>query len=202
MKISIFRFDPDVNARPRMQDFEYTPAHDERVLLDVLLQLKRVDPSLSFRRSRREGVCGSDAMNINGCNGLACIQPLKSLPERVVLRPLPGFPVIRDLIVDMAQFFANYHAIRPYLINDEPPPDLERFSPPSNASSSMASTNASSARAAAASALRTGGIRASLSARRAFCRHTASFRTAATQPGLSGWLFSTMSTGFIDVAQS
>lgn len=130
MKFSIYRFDPDADARPRMQDYEYTPSHDERMLLDALLQLKRIDPSLSFRRSCREGVCGSDAMNINGRNGLACIQPLKTLPETVVLRPLPGFPVIRDLIVDMSQFFAHYHAVRPYLINDEPPPDRERLQSP------------------------------------------------------------------------
>ena len=130
MKISVYRFDPDVDARPRMQDYEFTPSHDERMLLDALLQLKRIDPSLSFRRSCREGVCGSDAMNINGRNGLACIQPLNTLPETVVLRPLPGFPVIRDLIVDMSQFFAHYHAVRPYLINDEPPPDRERLQSP------------------------------------------------------------------------
>jgi succinate dehydrogenase / fumarate reductase iron-sulfur subunit len=130
VKFSIYRFDPDADDRPRMQDFEFTPKHDERMLLDALIQLKRLDPSLSFRRSCREGVCGSDAMNINGRNGLACIQPLKSLPDTVVLRPLPGFPVIRDLIVDMSQFFAHYHAIRPYLINDEPPPDRERLQSP------------------------------------------------------------------------
>lgn len=130
MKFSIYRFDPDVDARPRMQDYEFTPSPDARMLLDALLQLKRIDPSLSFRRSCREGVCGSDAMNINGRNGLACIQPLKTLPEKVALRPLPGFPVIRDLVVDMSQFFAHYHAVRPYLINDEPPPDRERLQSP------------------------------------------------------------------------
>lgn len=130
MKFSIYRFDPDVDRRPRMQDYEFTPGDGQRMLLDALMQLKRIDPSLSFRRSCREGVCGSDAMNINGRNGLACIQPLKSLPETVVLRPLPGFPVIRDLIVDMSQFFAHYHAIRPYLVNDEPPPERERLQSP------------------------------------------------------------------------
>ena len=130
MKFSIYRFDPDADARPRMQDYEFTPAHDQRMLLDALIALKRIDPGLSFRRSCREGVCGSDAMNINGRNGLACIQPLKSLPDTVVLRPLPGFPVVRDLIVDMSQFFAHYHAIRPYLVNDEPPPERERLQSP------------------------------------------------------------------------
>ena len=130
MKFRIYRYDPDADARPRMQDYEMEPGHHDRMLLDALQQLKRIDPSLSFRRSCREGVCGSDAMNINGRNGLACIQPLKSLHEPVVLRPLPGFPVIRDLIVDMSQFFAHYHAIRPYLVNDEAPPQRERLQSP------------------------------------------------------------------------
>jgi succinate dehydrogenase / fumarate reductase iron-sulfur subunit len=130
MKFRIYRYDPDADARPRMQDYELEPGHHDRMLLDALQQLKRIDPSLSFRRSCREGVCGSDAMNINGRNGLACIQPLKSLHEPVVLRPLPGFPVIRDLIVDMSQYFAHYHAIRPYLVNDEAPPQRERLQSP------------------------------------------------------------------------
>jgi len=130
MRFSIYRFDPDVDTRPRMQHYDYTPAYGEHMLLDALLQLKRIDPSLSFRRSCREGVCGSDAMNINGRNGLACVHPLKSLKEPVVLKPLPGFPVLRDLIVDMTQFFAHYHAIKPYLINDEPPPERERLQSP------------------------------------------------------------------------
>jgi succinate dehydrogenase / fumarate reductase iron-sulfur subunit len=130
MKFRIYRYDPDADARPRMQDYEMEPGHDDRMLLDALQRLKHIDPSLSFRRSCREGVCGSDAMNINGRNGLACIQPLKSLHEPVVLRPLPGFPVIRDLIVDMSQFFAHYHAIRPYLVNDEAPPQRERLQSP------------------------------------------------------------------------
>jgi succinate dehydrogenase / fumarate reductase iron-sulfur subunit len=130
MKFRIYRYDPDADARPRMQDYEMEPGHDDRMLLDALQRLKHIDPSLSFRRSCREGVCGSDAMNINGRNGLACIQPLKSLHEPVVLRPLPGFPVIRDLIVDMSQFFAHYHAIRPFLVNDEAPPLRERLQSP------------------------------------------------------------------------
>src|SRR5690606_25072395 len=94
------------------------------------VRLKGMDDSLSFRRSCREGVCGSDAMNINGRNGLACIQPLRALQQPIVLRPLPGFPVVRDLIVDMTQFFAHYEEIRPYLINDEPPPERERLQSP------------------------------------------------------------------------
>ncbi len=130
MKLSIYRFDPDVDERPRMQDYDIEPRHTERMLLDVLVRLKGIDDSLSFRRSCREGVCGSDAMNINGRNGLACIQPVAELKEPVVLRPLPGFPVVRDLIVDMTQFFAHYHSIRPYVIDDRPMPERERLQSP------------------------------------------------------------------------
>jgi succinate dehydrogenase / fumarate reductase, iron-sulfur subunit len=92
-----------------------------------LVKLKVVDESLSFRRSCREGVCGSDAMNINGKNGLACITDIDTLKQPIEVRPLPGLPVIRDLIVDMTQFFKQYHSIKPYVINDSPAPDRERL---------------------------------------------------------------------------
>jgi succinate dehydrogenase / fumarate reductase iron-sulfur subunit len=100
------------------------------MLLDVLLRLRAQDDSLTFRKSCREGVCGSDAININGRNGLACITRLADLKEPITLRPLPGFPVIRDLVVDMSTFFAHYHAIRPYLVNEAPPPERERLQSP------------------------------------------------------------------------
>ena len=132
MKLRIYRFDPDTDSRPRMQDFDVQPGPSDRMLLDLLMRVHQVDDSVSFRRSCREGVCGSDAMNINGRNGLACIQPLSSLKEPVVLRPLPGFPVVRDLIVDMTQFFAHYHSVRPWLISDEPPPERERLQSPTD----------------------------------------------------------------------
>ena len=125
MEVSIYRFDPDEGRPPRMQTLQVEPARDDRMLLDLLQRLKHQDPTLSFRRSCREGVCGSDAMNIDGRNGLACITPLSSLGARVVLRPLPGLPVIRDLIVDMTTFFAQYHSIRPWLVNDTPPPERD-----------------------------------------------------------------------------
>ncbi|MCC6193797.1 MAG: succinate dehydrogenase iron-sulfur subunit, partial [Burkholderiales bacterium] len=83
-----------------------------------------------FRRSCREGVCGSDAMNINGKNGLACTTNLKDVKEPVELKPLPGLPVVRDLVVDMTQFFKQYHSIKPYLVNDTPPPEKERLQSP------------------------------------------------------------------------
>jgi len=126
----IYRYDPDTDAKPRMQTLEVELDGSERMLLDALIKLKEVDPTLSFRRSCREGVCGSDAMNINGKNGLACLTNMRTLPDVVVLKPLPGLPVIRDLIVDMTQFFKQYHSIKPYLVNDEPPPDKERLQSP------------------------------------------------------------------------
>ena len=101
----IYRYDPEKDAKPYMQTIEVELAGNERMLLDALMKLKEVDPSISFRRSCREGVCGSDAMNINGKNGLACLTDVDSLQQPITLRPLPGLPVIRDLIVDMTQFF-------------------------------------------------------------------------------------------------
>jgi len=100
------------------------------MLLNVLEALKEQDPTLTFRRSCREGVCGSDGMNINGKNGLACITRLVDLPDRVVVQPLPGFPVIRDLVVDMSGFFAQYESIKPFLQNKNDNPEQERLQSP------------------------------------------------------------------------
>ena len=130
MKLSVSRYDPDRDERPYLQDYEIELHSTDRMLLDVLIRLKAQDNTLSLRKSCHEGVCGSDAMNINGRNGLACITPVRDLHEPVVIRPLPGFPIIRDLIVDMTQFFKQYHSITPYLINPEPPPEKERLQSP------------------------------------------------------------------------
>jgi succinate dehydrogenase / fumarate reductase, iron-sulfur subunit len=126
----IYRYDPDTDAKPRMQTIQVELDGQERMLLDALMKLKAVDPTLSFRRSCREGVCGSDAMNINGKNGLACLTNMLTLPGTIVLKPLPGLPVIRDLIVDMTLFFKQYHSIKPYLVNDTQPPEKERLQSP------------------------------------------------------------------------
>ena len=106
VKFEIYRYDPDKDERPYMQKLEVELGPNDKMLLDAIVRIKNeVDDSLSIRRSCREGVCGSDAMNINGKNGLACITNLRDLQEPIVLRPLPGLPVIRDLIVDMTHFF-------------------------------------------------------------------------------------------------
>ena len=104
------------------------------MVLDALIQLKELDPTLSFRRSCREGVCGSDGLNMNGKNGLACITPLSDLLKKgnkVVIRPLPGLPVIRDLVIDMTQFYTQWEKVKPFLINDEKlPPVREHLQSP------------------------------------------------------------------------
>ncbi len=130
MKFRIYRYNPETDRRPTMREYELEVESGDKMLLDALMLLREQDDSLGFRKSCREGVCGSDAININGRNGLACITPLSGLKQPIELRPLPGLPVIRDLIVDMTQFFKQYHSIKPYLINNDPPPETERLQSP------------------------------------------------------------------------
>jgi succinate dehydrogenase / fumarate reductase iron-sulfur subunit len=130
MKFRIMRFDPDKDAKPYFRDYDVEMGPADRMLLDALVRIKTVDDTLALRRSCREGVCGSDAMNINGKNGLACTTKLVDLEEPVVIRPLPGLPIVRDLIVDMTQFFAQYHSVKPYVIDDRPMPERERMQTP------------------------------------------------------------------------
>lgn len=130
IRFSIYRYNPESDHRPYMQSYELQDDCGAVMLLDALLLLKQRDDSLSFRRSCREGVCGSDAMNINGRNGLACITPLKDLRTPIEVRPLPGLPVIRDLVVDLSQFYAQYRAVKPWLINNDPVPEIERLQSP------------------------------------------------------------------------
>ena len=127
----VYRWDPDTGDNPRVDTYHVDMDSCAPMVLDALIKIKNeIDPTLTFRRSCREGVCGSDAMNINGKNGLACLTNLRTLPETIVLKPLPGLPVIRDLIVDMTQFFKQYHSIKPYLVNETAPPEKERLQSP------------------------------------------------------------------------
>ncbi|MCJ8268124.1 MAG: succinate dehydrogenase iron-sulfur subunit, partial [Psychrosphaera sp.] len=124
---------PDVDIKPRMQDFELEMEEgQDMMVLDALILLKEQDTTLSFRRSCREGVCGSDGINMNKKNGLACITPLSDLmgKGKIVIRPLPGLPVVRDLVIDMTQFYQQYEKVRPYLINDAQPPARENLQSP------------------------------------------------------------------------
>lgn len=130
--LSIYRYDPEKNMKPTMQDFQIeVPADTDVMLLTLLERIKHEqDSTLTFRRSCREGVCGSDGMNINGLNGLACILPVSQLKTPIVVRPLPGFPVVRDLVVDMELFYKQYERIKPYLQNNQLPPAKERLQSP------------------------------------------------------------------------
>jgi len=133
MEISVYRYNPDTDNAPYMQDFDLEiPGGRDLMVLDVLELLKEKDPSVTYRRSCREGVCGSDGVNMNGKNGLACITPLSEVVrgKKLTIKPLPGLPVIRDLIVDMEQFYSNYEKVNPYLINNEEPPEMERLQSP------------------------------------------------------------------------
>lgn len=130
MRFNIYRYNPDIDKKPYVQDYELKDIEPGMMLLAALLKLKEQDETLSFRRSCGEGVCGSDSMNINGVNGLACITPLSDLKEPVEIRPLPGLPVVRDLIVDMDQFYQQYREVKPYLIVKDPVPEVELLQTP------------------------------------------------------------------------
>ena len=133
MQVSVYRYNPDTDEVPQMRDTSIDlPQDKDLMVLDVLELLKAADPTLSYRRSCREGVCGSDGINMNGKNGLACMTPVSTVAKKgkLVLRPLPGLPVVRDLVVDLSQFYRQYEKIRPYVINDKPPPAQERLQTP------------------------------------------------------------------------
>lgn len=129
--LKIFRYDPEKDKKPHYDKFTLEAELTDRVL-DLLEYVKGVhDGTLSFRRSCAHGVCGSDAMRINGRNRLACKMLVKDLGgSKVTVEPLLGMRVVKDLIVDMEPFFENYRSVLPYLINDEPEPKQERLQSP------------------------------------------------------------------------
>ncbi len=132
LKVEVYRYNPETDSAPYMQSYDIDTEGKDLMVLDVLELLKAQDSSLAFRRSCREGVCGSDGMNINGKNGLACVKPISECVKNntLILRPLPGLPVIRDLVIDMTQFYAQYKKIEPFLQNDTPAPAIERLQSP------------------------------------------------------------------------
>lgn len=133
LDVQVYRYNEEQDSKPYMQAMQVPDNFRERMVLDVLEFLREVDPSLAYRRSCREGVCGSDGMNINGKNRLACITPVREAlggSGKLVIRPLPGMPVIRDLVVDQSLFFKQYERVKPWLINDEPAPSIERLQSP------------------------------------------------------------------------
>lgn len=135
IEVQIYRYHPELDESPHMQSYELPEEFRPRMVLDALEYLHESDPTLVFRRSCREGVCGSDGMNINGKNRLSCVTPVADIlatEKRLIIRPLPGMPVIRDLVVDQTLFFKQYHSISPWLINDEPVTSIERLQSPAD----------------------------------------------------------------------
>ena len=134
MKVSVYRYNPETDREPYMQDVNVElPAGKDLMVLDVLNLIKEQDPTVVYRRSCREGVCGSDGMNMNGKNGLACITPVSEATngsDELVIRPLPGLPVVRDLVVDMSLFYNQYQKIKPFLQNEAPTGSQERLQSP------------------------------------------------------------------------
>ena len=125
----IYRFDPDSGENPRVDSYEVDMANCGPMVLDALIKIKNeIDPTLSFRRSCREGICGSCAMNVDGLNTLACTKSCSDVKgAEVRIYPLPHMPVVKDLIPDLTQFYAQYAAVKPWLTTRSPaPPDRER----------------------------------------------------------------------------
>lgn len=132
IRVQLYRYHPEQDQQPRMDHVDLPDEFRERMVLDALEYLHEQDPTLTYRRSCREGVCGSDGMNINGKNRLACITPVSEVINNgeIIIRPLPGMPVIRDLVVDQSLFFEQYEKTRPWLVNREPAPEGERLQSP------------------------------------------------------------------------
>ena len=124
----IYRYEPDSGENPKLDTFEIDLDKCGPMVLDALIYIKNeLDPTLTFRRSCREGVCGSCAMNIDGTNTLACTKPIEDIKKEVRVYPLPHMPVIKDLVPDQTHFFAQYASIKPWLQTDTPAPDRERL---------------------------------------------------------------------------
>jgi len=123
-RFRIYRWDPDSPARPRIDTYDIDLDHCGPMVLDALIKIKNeVDSTLTFRRSCREGICGSCAMNIDGVNTIACTKPIESVSGAVKIFPLPHQPVVKDLVADLTQFYAQYAAVEPWLKAAGPPPD-------------------------------------------------------------------------------
>jgi succinate dehydrogenase / fumarate reductase iron-sulfur subunit len=124
--LRILRYNPETDKKPHYETYQVEAEPNDQVL-DLLNQVKwNSDGTLSYRRSCAHGICGSDAMRINGVNRLACKVLVRDVGTRITVEPLLGLPVKKDLIVDMEPFFDHYRSVMPYLVNDEPPPAEER----------------------------------------------------------------------------
>jgi len=128
-RFDIYRYDPDAADNPRVDTYNVNMDACGPMVLDALIKIKNeIDPTLTFRRSCREGICGSCAMNIDGTNTLACLKPIEDVSGAVKIYPLPHMPVVKDLVPDLTNFYAQYASIKPWLqARTPPPPDRERL---------------------------------------------------------------------------
>src|SRR6056300_2063451 len=125
-KINVYRWDPEKNENPRLDTYEVDMDECGPMVLDALIKIKNeIDPTLTFRRSCREGVCGSCAMNIDGINTLACIYGMDEIKGDVKIYPLPHMPVVKDLIPDLTHFYAQHASIMPWLETKTQRPEKE-----------------------------------------------------------------------------
>jgi succinate dehydrogenase / fumarate reductase iron-sulfur subunit len=200
----IYRWDPAKKANPTMDTFEIDRNHCGPMVLDALVKINdQIDPTLSFRRSCREGVCGSCAMNVDGRNTLACLTPIDSLKKGTSrVTPLPHLPVLKDLVVDLTGLFAQYELIEPWLQSDQPPPDRERRQSPEDRAKLDGLGSASCASAARPHARATGGIRTVISVHRSCFSHTDGLPTVAISAPASAWIGSKTRSGSIAAIRS
>jgi succinate dehydrogenase / fumarate reductase iron-sulfur subunit len=128
-KFSIYRYDPTSGENPKLDTYEVDMDYCGPMVLDALIKIKNeIDPTLTFRRSCREGICGSCAMNIDGTNALACLRSIGDVKGTVKIYPLPHMPVVKDLVPDLTNFYAQYASVKPWLeARTPPPPDRERL---------------------------------------------------------------------------
>lgn len=146
MKVTfrIQRYNPEKDTEPYFKDYTLDGLDGTYRVLDALHDIKwKIDGTLTFRRSCAHGMCGSDGMRINGKNGLACsmlLKDIKNINKPIVIEPLPYLPIIKDLVVDMSDFFKKYELVKPYLINREAPPQMERYQSEDDAELLMEST--------------------------------------------------------------
>jgi len=185
-RFKIYRWNPDDEANPRVDTYEVDLESCGPMVLDALIKIKNeIDPTLTFRRSCREGVCGSCAMNIDGANTLACTSFISDFSGDIKIYPLPHTPVVKDLVPDLNQLYAQYTAIEPWLKTTTPAPERERPQSPEERAKLDGCGNASCASVAPRVVPATGGTASGIWARRFCFRPTAGSPIPATRRAAS-----------------
>ena len=182
-EFKIYRWSPDESENPRLDSYKIDLDQIGPMVLDALIYIKNeIDPTLTFRRSCREGICGSCAMNIDGGNTLACLKPTADIKGAVAIYPLPHMPVVKDLVPDLTTAYAQLQSIEPWLQADSPPPpDGERRKAWASAPSWTGCGSAFCAIAARPAVLATGGTATNIWVRRLCWPRTGGSRIAATK---------------------